>query len=173
VTLRVTGNYSIQARLLPGQTEVTGPPPSGNSTDTNYCKQVTDLKALGKPAGTKWYMLQAVREHENVHASRFTPALRDPSVAPVLDAAITALSVADTGQGEAAAIAQITALPGWATALADAYTNWLDEILRRVDHDHDLGGPCDTAEHAIVDPMATSICTYAAAHNWPACAVCP
>jgi glycosyltransferase involved in cell wall biosynthesis len=170
----VTGHYSLQARLLPPrQQEVTGPPP-GNSDQHNFCPQVTELKALGYAAArARWYMLEAVVAHENVHATRLTPALRDHGVLDALKAAVERLRVSDTGQGETAAVAQIMALPGWAAAVASAYENWKAQYLVLIDHDHDPGGPTDQAEHAVVDPMIANICAYAKANAWGPCAECP
>ena len=71
----VIGNYSMQTRLLPGVTEVTGP--AGNTTAANYCAQINDLNSLGAP-GSVWYMLSAVVAHERVHARQFRTALIDP-----------------------------------------------------------------------------------------------
>lgn len=172
--LSVTGNYSIQTRLLPGRTEVTGPPP-GNSTAANYCNQVIDLQALTLGAAA-WFMLAAVAAHENVHAAHFTPGLRSAAVLTPLETAIEALTVPDTGQTEAAAIAAIMALPGWAAALAAARANWAtaDDVLIAPDHGVPFGtGPSYAAERAVVNPMVTRICTHARANGWPPCPPCP
>ena len=67
------GHYSLQARLLPGQSEVTGP--GGNTTSANHGDQVTGLTTLGNTVGNNWYMLKAVKKHEAVHEKRFKPGL--------------------------------------------------------------------------------------------------
>ena len=41
--LTVTGNYSVQTRLIPPVVEVTGP--AGNTTEGNYCDQINDMNA--------------------------------------------------------------------------------------------------------------------------------
>lgn len=166
----LTGNYSEQVRLLPGQTEVTGP--AGNTRQGNFCAQVTELNDLGHCPGV-WYMISAVQAHEDVHLSRFHPAL--VFKAPVIESAITPLSVPDApGKTPPQAAAEIAALPAFPAALVQAQQDWLADVLVRVRHDHDPGGPCDTAEHAVVDPMVTSICAHAKASAWGPCPpVCP
>src|SRR5205085_2451182 len=69
----VTGHYAMQTRLLPGQTEVTGP--NGNTTLANFCDQVTELNALGFCNTAQWYMLAAVVDHEHIHEQSLLPAL--------------------------------------------------------------------------------------------------
>lgn len=160
------GRYSLQARLLPGQQEVTGI--GGNTTPTNFCDQVTQLNALGMVLPSNWYMLQAVIAHEQVHEAHFLPALRD--VALQIEASIEVLSVADTGQGQTQAIQDIYALPEFLTAKDNAQQIWLARILILAANDHN--GPTDAAEHAVVDPMIASICAYANANNWGACPIC-
>lgn len=164
------GNYSLQARLLPGppaQQEVTGI--GGNTTQANFCAQVSELNALGYGAGSaRWYMIQAVRDHEEVHAAHFGPALS--AAAPQISTDVQALSVPDNGQSEADAINEIRALAAFATVRSDAQQLWLAEILILAANDHN--GPTDAAEHAVVDPMIAAICNHANANNWGACAAC-
>lgn len=166
----LTGNFSEQVRLLPGQQEVTGP--AGNTRRANFCAQATELNKLGDCPGV-WYMISAVQAHEDVHLSRFHPAL--VFKARAIESSITALAVPDApGKTAPQAAVEIAALPAFPAALAKAQQDWLDEVLVRVRHDHDPGGPCDTAEHAVVDPMVNTICTHAKANAWGPCApVCP
>jgi len=168
--LTATGNFSLQARLLAGVTEVTGP--GGNTLITNYCPQMNNLNSLNGPT---WYMISAVTAHENVHATRFLPALNDPTVIGVLRTAIDGLTVPHAaGMNQALAIAALTALPAFAAALTAAQANWLARILILVAGDHAAGGPTDTAEHGIVDPMVTAICAHSRANGWAACPpLCP
>ncbi len=167
----LTGDYSEQVRLLPGQQEVTGP--TGNSTRGNFCAQATELKALGfGPPKATWYMLAAVQAHEDVHLTRFKPAL--VAKATAIEATITSLSVPDSpGKTAAQAAAELTALPAFPAAVARAKNTWLTEILTRVKGDHNPGGPCDQAEHKVVDPMADKICKHAKANSWGPCPKCP
>jgi len=170
VLTSLVGDYSEQVRLLPGQQEVTGP--GGNTTQGNFCAQATELDALGfGPPQAIWYMITAVQAHEDVHLSRFRPAL--VAKATAIEATITSLSVPDSpGKTPAQAAAELTALPGFPAALARAKSVWLTEILIRVRNDHNPGGPCDQAEHRVVDPMVNGICKHAKANSWGPCPVC-
>jgi hypothetical protein len=164
----LTGDFSQQVRRLPGVSEVTG----SNSNATNFCAQATELNDLGHCPGGKWYMLSAVQAHEDVHLTRFKPAL--VAKAPTIEATITALSVPDApGKTAATAATEIAALPAFAAALTAAENTWVHEAATRIAHDHDPGGPCDTAEHGVVDPMVSNICSQAKTGKWGACGVCP
>jgi hypothetical protein len=171
VVSALAGAYSQQTRLLPGQSEVTGP--GGNSTGANYCSQVKGLKTLGNTAGNPWYILAAVKAHEDVHATRFGPAL--VAVEPTITAALEAVTIPDVpGMTQATAVAALSASAAFTAAVKAAVQTWLARILTLVAGDHAAGGPTDTAEHGIVDPMVTNICTYSKTPPpWPACADCP
>jgi peptidoglycan hydrolase-like protein with peptidoglycan-binding domain len=172
VLSEVVGNYSLQHRLLPAQTEVTGP--GGNTNAGNYCAQITELNALGFCPGV-WYMDAAVLEHERVHATRFRPALIHPTVITPLETAIEAINIPVALAANAAtAEILIRANPAFVLALINAQRNWLARILVLVAGDHAAGGPSATAEHTIVDPMVTRICAHARANGWAACPpLCP
>jgi hypothetical protein len=166
------GNYSLQARLLAGQQEVTGP--AGNTTQANFCQQVTELNCLGESpcGGHNWYMLAAVRAHEEVHATRFQPGLA--AAAPGIETSVEGLSVPTApGKTQAQAVAEIRALAGFAAAVSAARTAWVaqDDVL--LAGDHAAGGPTQQAERAVVNPMIATICAHAKANGWGACAVCP
>ncbi|NII29263.1 hypothetical protein HB364_29560 [Pseudoflavitalea sp. X16] len=163
------GKYSLQARLLPGFTQVTGI--GGNTTDANFCTQVEDLKGQAYNAGATWFIIEAVVAHENVHATRFEPGLE--AVTTTIETDIEALSVPNTGQTEADAISAIKALPGWSTALTNAQGTWLAQILTLVAGDHAPGGPTDVAEFAIINPLVATICSHATTNSWPVCVHCP
>jgi hypothetical protein len=168
--LTVTGNYSLQAVLIAGCTEVTGP--GGNTTVGNYCNQMNNLDSLNGPT---WYMVSAVTAHENVHAAHFAPALSHATVLPPLTLAIEALTVPHVmGMTQAAAQAALIALPGYAAALTAALANWLAQILVLAAGDHAPGGPTDVAEHGVVDVMVAAICAHSRASGWAACPpLCP
>jgi hypothetical protein len=170
VVKNLLGRYSLQARLLPGQSEITGP--TGNTTNTNFCAQATNLQSLGNTVGNPWYMLSAVVAHENVHATRFKPAL--DAAEPAITSAIEAVSVPDTpGMDEAAAVAALQAAPAFVAAVQAARQTWLAQILTLVAGDHAAGGPTDTAERGVVGPMLTTICNHAKAQSWGPCPACP
>jgi hypothetical protein len=170
----VTGNYSLQARVPTG-TVPTGPPPGGNSTVANFCTQIAQMTFHNPGAGTHgtcggWVApLAAYRAHEEVHAARFEPAIENAAVTPVIETAIEALSVPDTGQGAAAAVAQIEGLPGYGAALANAKANWLAQILALVAGDHAAGGPTETAEHGVINTLVNSICNHFVTVGGAAC----
>jgi hypothetical protein len=169
--LKLTGRYSLQIRLLAGQSEVTGP--KGNTTNANFCSQVTGLNTLGNTAGNPWYMLRAVKRHEQVHKKRFVPALK--AVKTAIVTSIEAVSIPHApGLTKATAVMALEAEPAFKAAVAAAQATWLAEILTRVAGDHAAAGPADKAEHAVVDPMVKAICKTAKAKKWaPACPVCP
>jgi hypothetical protein len=171
VVTRLVGHSSQQVRLLPGQTEVTGP--GGNTTKGNACDQVEGLTTLGNTAGNTWYMRAAVKKHEDVHLSRFKPALA--AVAQTIATNIEAtVSTPDDGKTSAAqAATKLKADPAFAASLAAAQLTWFAEILTRVAGDHAPGGPTDVAEHAIADPMVNRICGAIKVNKWPTCSSCP
>ena len=162
------GHYSKQTRLLPSEVEVTGP--AGNTTSANHCDQVGELKRLGDCPG-KWYMLAAVVAHENVHAAHFGPALT--GAVPNITADFNGITVPDVpaGKSAATALAELKALPGYTTAKGNLQSRWFTQVLALAAGDH--SGPAAAAEHTIVDPVVTSICSHAKAKKWPACADCP
>jgi hypothetical protein len=149
---------------------VTGPPPGGNSTAANFLAQAADLRALSLNWGS-WFMLAAIVAHENVHAARLLPALQHATVVPPLRAAIEALTVPDTGQGEAAAIAALMALPAFRAAEVAALAAWDARYVVLIAGDHGMGaGTSYAAERAVVIPMRTRICAHAAGPaGWGAC----
>lgn len=169
----VTGNYSLQNRLLLGVTEVTGP--GGNTTAANYCAQINDLNRLTRAAGA-WFMRSAVLAHERVHARQFRAALIHPTVIAPLEAAIEAITTPVTAFASTALVAEILIRldPRFNAAFTAAHANWLARILVLVAGDHTPGGRTDTAEHSIVDPMRRRICRHARTNGWAACPpLCP
>lgn len=154
-----TGNYSIQATLIAGCTEVTGP--GGNTTRSNWVAQVANLSSLNGPT---WYMVAAVQAHEQVHADKFDNGFQTAAVVDIVERDIEGLTVNAASQADA--ITALRGLPGFAATLTAAQNNWLAQILTLVPGDHAAGGPCDTAEHGVVDPMINRIQTHAAAQGW-------
>src|SRR5690606_21448711 len=138
----------------------------------NYCTQMNNLDSLNGPT---WYMLAAVQAHENVHATRLLPALNNATVLPVLRTAVEALTVPHAaGMTQATAITAIRALPAFAVALVTGRANWDAQFLVLIGGDHAGGGPAETAEHGVVDPMVAAICAHARANGWAACPpLCP
>ncbi|MGH2535331.1 MAG: hypothetical protein ACRDJW_23980 [Thermomicrobiales bacterium] len=164
------GHYSMQASLLAGQTEITGP--GGNTSNTNYCDQATALEKLGYGGGHQWYMLKAVKVHEAVHAKHFAPAMK--TVEAAITANLEAITVPHTaGMKASKAIKDIQADPTYVAEIANAQSLWLAEILTRAAGDHAAGGPTDKAEQTVTEPMRKKICRHAKKKKWAACAACP
>jgi peptidoglycan hydrolase-like protein with peptidoglycan-binding domain len=160
----LTGNYSLRARLLPGQQEVD---PGSNTSAANFFAQATELKNLGNPAATAaWYMESAVLAHERVHATRLRPALL--SVAPTIEAQVEAIRIPDFLAADAASAAALLRLhPAFLLAMANARTVWDAQYVTLINGDH--GGPTDAAEHQIVDPVVNRIRQMAKANRWGPC----
>ncbi|GEM_PF-3099182 len=179
--LTMNGNYSVQARLLAGVTEVTGHGGAapGTTVQANYCNQINDLNALSVNWGS-WFMVSAIQAHENVHVTRLLPALSHPTVQGALATAINALKTPHVpGMNQAGAIAAIIASPGFAAAIAASMLNWTTRFSILIANDHGPGGvfsraaPTYAAEIAVVNPMITAICSGRPA-GWPACPpLCP
>ena len=119
----------------------------------------------------KWYMQSAVQAHEEVHLSRFEPGLE--AVAPQIEALFEVLTVSDTGQMQAAAIANIKVLANFATATNSSRTLWFNETATLIANDYNPGGPPDQTEHKIVDPMIQNICNARTVAERSACPACP
>jgi len=167
VVQSVTGAYSQEARLLPTQTEVTGP--GGNTTGANHCDQAVELIALAFCPGS-WYMIAAVQAHEDVHLAHFLPATQ--AAAPSIERAIESVCVPHTA-GKTASMAE-DEIDG-SQMLRDARRGSVAGLQAAfnalVDGDHN--GPTQAAEYSIVQPMALAICDAAQAQCWPVCTPCP
>ena len=112
----LTGLYSQQVRLVDGVNEVSG------TSEANFCKQVSDMKALGFVSNRTWYMLSAVQAHEDVHLTHFLPALK--LVAPDVEQQTELISVPNTGQTYSQAIIQIKNSSGYTTNLTYLRAQW-------------------------------------------------
>jgi hypothetical protein len=154
----LTGHYSIMVRLLPGVREV------GSTDASNYQAQLRDLRNLTHVKGD-WFMLAAVRAHENVHANHFAPALA--AVEPYINTRLAGLTTpynADTTASADAAIPILRALPGFAAARQYGLDLWTDTWNILKEHDH--ARATDAAEHTIVDPKIAEIEALAVSNGW-------
>ena len=182
ILVGVQGVYSKQARLLPAADnpfgnydiqEVTGV--GGNTIQDNFCKQVSDLKALTSTSiAITYFMLSAVEAHENVHISHLKSDLE--SAVANTESTIEALSVPDTGQGQAAAVQAIKAKLAFFTAQDDLYDRWVNNSTLKADADH--AGPAYDAERNAVKKRIETICDHAAKKGWKSpdgtpCSSCP
>jgi hypothetical protein len=168
--LSLEGKFSSQARLLPGQRELTG---VADSTEENYCDQVTELAAGGFCPG-KWALIELVRQHERVHESRLKPALE--KVASSIEAeVVTMLVPATIGKTKADAIAEIKAL--YVDMFGFFKLAWAEEayFLFKDDHGDNYDGPAYQAGNAYIKQtgLVSEICAHAQTNNWKQCGVCP
>ena len=168
----VTGNYSIQTRLLPGISEVTGP--GGNTNEENYCDQIRDLSNLSL-AYSEWYMEDAILAHEREHASKIREALIDPSVLGHLEKSIQEISIPKSAItiNEILAEVMIRLDPKFQDMVLDVELNWIDQFILLLSDDHGIPngtGPAYDAERKIVNPMKRKIWNHAKANRWSSCA---
>ena len=164
------GLYSLQARRMPGQEEVTGP--SGNTTQATFCEQLRSLEMLGidrsaPNMATPWYMLEAVVVHEQVHEQHLLPALQ--SAARLIAPTIEQISIPDDGTMDAdAAAAALRADPRYQREAGFAKNKWDLTVFDHAMDDH-FGGATTAAEHTVIDPMTKAIRDAAAARDWGEC----
>ena len=103
--LRVTAVVSdirTFSRQLAGQVA----PTTANSTAANFCGQVTDLDSLGVAGAGHFYMLDAVRAHEAVHAQEWKTSMG--SDWPAQKAIIEGLNVPASGATKTQAAARVS-----------------------------------------------------------------
>jgi hypothetical protein len=160
--------YSLQARLLQGMTEITGPGAGGNTTQANFCAQAEGLHTHGNSGN--WYLVSAIQAHEEVHLSRFMPALQN--IGSSIETLVEAITVPNTGQGKDAAILQIKNLFSYISLEQQYQQLWLAEVLVLVQNDHGTLSPTWEAEQAIADPMRVTICSHALINAWGSCTYC-
>lgn len=168
IVLSITGNYSSQVRLLPNVKEVLGP--GGNTLQSNFCDQVSDLIKLSQSA-TNWYMISAIQAHEDVHVKMLQPALESAVVG--IEPLFETLTIIDNGQTLQQAVSQIKSSPEFQIDISKAQDYWrisidiLDPMIEV------LSAPQYTAERNIAYPMVLNICNFAKAQMWGLCAACP
>lgn len=114
-------------------------------------------------------MVAAVQAHENVHAAHFQPALQQAATS--IEGRIETVCVSGTNMNQSQATSSIQNSSGFANALNNAQMDWLNVVLMLATGDHN--GPTAAAEHTVVDPMITSICSRAQAIGWPGNTPCP
>jgi hypothetical protein len=166
--LRVMGVVSrirTFSRQLTGQQE----PTTANSTAGNFCDQVGDLDALGRCAGN-WYMLSAVKAHENVHVNEWKTSF--PTDWPAQKAIIDGITVPAAGATTTGAAAT-TAMRGSANFTNAVQTDRASGNFPTFWGIADPNANTDAAERAVVDPRIRQLCKHADAKGWGACAACP
>jgi Domain of unknown function (DUF4157) len=167
VVTRVNSVIRAHSRLLAGQTE---PIPGVNTTDGNFCNQVTELDNLGTCAGA-WYMIRAVRAHEDVHVDEW----RDNFTADwtPLETAIEALTVPAAG-ATADRAAATAALRSDATFTGARDTSRGGGNFATFWGIADPNANTNAAETAVVTPRIGWICRHAGWQGWDpsTCPVC-
>jgi hypothetical protein len=164
------GLYSIQVDV---PNDVTGI--GGNTTEQNFCAQVTDISELSFPLfkSTDWYMSGAIREHELVHHAHQLPDLKD--VALTIADLVSGITETDFGQGKEAAktIIRNTKLPAIEN---QSLTIWSERYRLLAADDHDGGaGRAYIAEKGVTGLAKMLICGHAEFNwnsEWGKCTVC-
>ncbi|MBV9546590.1 MAG: hypothetical protein JOY61_19645 [Chloroflexi bacterium] len=187
--LRLIGQYSLQARLVGNQTQLTG---TGDTTRDNYIDQLAGLMSHGLrfPDKQSWYVVEAVERHEAVHASRILPSLLgaeiDPSYArrraarlfgygKGIRAIFETLSVPDEeGMTPASAVAAIKQSTDYGEALAYAKERFVAFYDVTSLRDHGMmetsaqeRSPTWEAEAEVVAPLIAAIAGHARRQGWP------
>ena len=164
VITKLTGNYSVQARLLPGPPAQQDIPNAGVATAGNFQALLDSLDQLGN-GNHSHYSLAAVQSHEAEHANRVRLALEniEAELTEELEEVTTPIQQNDTA---ALAIARIQGDPRWATAVADGVQDWNDEFDRIIAGDHNGDGPCEKAEKRVTVPLRKAIHDRAVQAKW-------
>jgi hypothetical protein len=163
---RLTGDYSIQATLQPGQVDITLVSIPGVVTALNYQAIIAALDNYGDPPAA-WYSLAAVQNHESRHATRAHQALDD--VAEQIEALVKAVTTNYTaGDNEGIAVTRIQALPAYGAALTAGWNLWVNRMAQLIAGDHHPGGPCEMAEEAITGPLKAEIRRLSIVNRWAA-----
>ncbi len=160
----VVGDYSVQARILGHQTDVTD---ASVATRDNYEAILTALDNLGEPGDAlNWYSLKAVQAHESKHATRALQALMDVREAMTKRIALVTVARADNQETAAQAATRIEAAPGYALAIQTCFNLWDARFDELIDGDHTGDGPCELAEKSITVPLANAIRERAKTERW-------
>ncbi len=155
----LTGLGSLRAFLVDGCDEVTGPGGGGpgQTTADNWREQVAELKNIAdsnKETEGRWYMVKAVKAHEEVHWKGMKKALDKKSDA--MAAIIENVQVDhQDGMTKTEAMEEIEASDDYTAACEEARDLWDDEYVKEIDYDH--AGLTPEAEHRVVDPMIRKI----------------
>ena len=147
------------SRLLAGQKE---PVPGHNTTKTNWKDQVNELNRLGSCAG-KWYMIRAVRAHENEHLKEWKDNFDTDWATQRTN--IENLTVPASGNTENSAKAHkaLRAMPAFDSARETTNASGNYPTFWGL---ADPNAQTNAAEQKIVDPRIEWICKYAKWNKW-------
>lgn len=156
---RVNSVIRLYSRQLLGQNE---PIPGVNTTSANFCDQARELNALGACPG-KWYMIRAVRAHEEVHVNEWRNNFNNDWSA--LQATIEGLSVPASGPTltRAAATTALRSLPAFRNSLLTTSASGNFPTFWGIP---DPNPNTNAAERAIVKPRIIWICKRAKWDRW-------
>ena len=160
----ITGDYSVQARILGHQADVTS---AAIATQATYQEICNSLDALGDPGNTfHFYSLKAVQAHESKHATRALQALMD--VREQIQAKFAGVTIARANNQETqlAAVARLQALPAYTTAMNESFALWDAQFDTLINGDHTGDGPCELAEKSITVPLKNAIMERAKTERW-------
>jgi hypothetical protein len=168
--LRVSSVFSVIrtfSRHVAGERE----PTVGNSTAANFCPQVTDLDGLGTCPGGNWYMLAAVRAHEQVHVDEWRTSMGTDW--PAQQAIIEGLTVPRAGATRTWRAAY-HAMRGTAAFRNAIRTNPASGNYPAFWGIPDPNVNTDAAERVIIAPRIRQLCVNARTRGWGpgACPVC-
>lgn len=160
----IIGDYSVQARILGHQTDVTS---AAIATQATYQEICNSLDALGDPGDTfNFYSLKAVQAHESKHATRALQALMDVRDQIQAKFATVTIARANNQETQLAAVARLQALPAYTTAMNESFALWDARFDELIDGDHTGDGPCELAEKSITVPLKNAIMERAKTERW-------
>jgi len=157
--LSVNSVIRSYSRLLAGQKE---PVPGVNTTKNNFQNQINVLNTLGTCAG-KWYMIRAVRAHENMHVKEWKDNFNTDWAKQKTK--IESLKVPASGETEkpGKAHSSLRAQQAFEDARQTTKSSGNYPVFWGI---ADPNPQTDAAEKAIVNPRIEWICKYAKWNKW-------
>jgi hypothetical protein len=164
----MTGRYSRQVNLVTGLNGVPQQdiPNAGVATQANFQNLLDALQNCGDPAHLySHYSLAAVQAHENEHANRLRVALEDveAKIKKLFEAIILPAAI---GEDEVGATMRLKRDDRYDDAVFSAFKLWDGRFSEIIEHDHDVGGPCEVAERRVTTPLFEAIQQRAIEQGW-------
>lgn len=173
VVTSLTGEYCVQARILPHQTDVTEANIPNIVTQNNFQAVLDALDQLGEPGGGhNFYSRAAVQAHEDAHANRCRLALENKKAEIIAPIEVLRVPI-NPGANMAQGLAAIQALPEYTATVGGAYAGpswqlWFDELLALVAEDHNGAAWCHAAERRINNMLTARINARVESQRWRA-----